>query len=295
MLLKSSKILFLVIFLTFSIILQNCGGSSPGVDGNAQTQSEENQQQEKMSDIEQLLGIEGSESQSKTKPNEKNDDILTLLGAGEKPKEVDANKSSSQNQTRDNSSNIVEDKPAAMPVTTTQKADPNMEKQLRDKDAEIQRLRNELMNKEATIQRLENAPPPTASGKVIESTIPDYEYENIYQQGLAQFNDRNYKEAISVFERLLGSNDNHSLSDNAQYWIGESHYMMGNYKEAILDFEKVFSYPNANKKDHAQFKLGKCYERIGDKNRAREEYQRFLSLYPKSDLRSKAEKALQNI
>ena len=293
MLVKSSKIMLLMVFIALAIFIQNCGGSSPDVQANTQSQSEENQQKEKMSDIEQLLGIENTESQSKTKPNEKNDDILTLLGAGEKPKEV-GTKSTSRTQ-NDPEPVVQKTTPPVVTPVKTQTSSPEMEKQLRNKDSEIQRLKNELMNKEATIQRLESTPRSSVSGTVIASTIPDHEYDNMYQQGLAQFNNRNYKDAISVFERLLGSNDNHSLSDNAQYWIGESHYMMGHYKTAILDFEKVFSYPNANKEDHAQFKLGKCYERLGDKSRAREEYQRFLSLYPKSDLRGKAEKALQTI
>lgn len=109
------------------------------------------------------------------------------------------------------------------------------------------------------------------------------------------FNDRNYQNAIEAFESLLASQANHSLADNAQFWIGECHYALGQYKKALIDFEKVFTFPKSNKNDSAQFKLGLCYLRLGDKSKAREEFQRLVDVYPKSEYLKRAQSHLQEL
>lgn len=278
------KLIIWGIALTLNVfLLTGCGGGSPEVQTNTQTAGENNSQKEDMSDIEALLGIEASKTQDKTKPKEKDDELLTLLGANEKPKEVNTKSTSTQNS--EPSSTF-----AATPPPTKSSND-----QLRKKDAEIQRLKNEIKDKDMKIQRLESAPAYAATATVLPSDISDEEYKGLYEQGLELFNNRQYNDAITVFKRLISSNDGNSLSDNAQYWIGESNYMMGKYKTAIMDFEKVFTYSNSNKLDYAQFKLGKCYERLGDKQRAKDEFERFLDQYPKSSLSSNAKKEIQKL
>jgi len=83
--------------------------------------------------------------------------------------------------------------------------------------------------------------------------------------------------------------------DNAQYWIGECHYAMRQYEKAIMDFEKVFTFPKSNKLDDAQFKLGLCYIRKGENQKAREEFQRLLDVYPKSEYLGRAESHINSL
>lgn len=82
------------------------------------------------------------------------------------------------------------------------------------------------------------------------------------------------------------------LADNAQYWIGECYYSLKNYQRAIIEFEKVFSFPNSNKNDDAQFKLGLCYAAIGNRVKAREEFQRLIDYFPKSEYVTRAKQFL---
>ena len=77
---------------------------------------------------------------------------------------------------------------------------------------------------------------------------------------------------------------NHSYADNAQYWIGESYYAMGRYQEAIMAFEKVFTFPQSNKNDWAQFKIGQCYFKMGDREQAQQEFQQLIDNYSDSEL-----------
>jgi len=105
-----------------------------------------------------------------------------------------------------------------------------------------------------------------------------------YQEALDVFHQHEYRQAINQFEQLLATDMNNDLSDNAQYWIGECYYAMGQYQEAIMAFEKVFTFRFSNKNDYAQFKIGQSYFKMGDKERANQEFQQLLDTYPDSEL-----------
>lgn len=106
--------------------------------------------------------------------------------------------------------------------------------------------------------------------------------EKKYQVALHEFESGKYDRALNLFEALLESGQDNSLSDNCQYWIGESFFAKGEYWQAIIEFEKVFTFPKSNKKEDAQLKLGMCYIKLGDLESARRELTRLLSKYPDS-------------
>jgi tol-pal system protein YbgF len=108
-------------------------------------------------------------------------------------------------------------------------------------------------------------------------------YSSRYQEALQAYRAKRLGESIQKFESLLAENAKNSLADNCQYWIGEAYYDQGQYNQAILSFEKVFSYPSSNKDDSAQLKLGLCYVKLNDRTKAREEFQKLLNNYPSSE------------
>lgn len=159
--------------------------------------------------------------------------------------------------------------------------------ELTEKDREISELRSQLTEKEMQVTDLETRsekaqrnPSPRSVGKTGE---PSREFRSRYEQALGAFKARNYREAISLFTELMSLETNNSLSDNCQYWIGESYYGLGDYNQSITEFERVFSFPSSNKSDDAQLKLGLCYMKLGDKTQARSEFDRLLAIYPGSE------------
>jgi tol-pal system protein YbgF len=108
-------------------------------------------------------------------------------------------------------------------------------------------------------------------------------YGNRYQEALQAYRARRFSEAIQKFENLLTENAKNSLADNCQYWIGEAYYDQGNFNQAIVSFEKVFSFPSSNKDDSAQLKLGLCYIKLNDKTKARDEFRKLINNYPSSE------------
>ncbi|MCH7955206.1 MAG: tetratricopeptide repeat protein, partial [Candidatus Marinimicrobia bacterium] len=77
------------------------------------------------------------------------------------------------------------------------------------------------------------------------------------------------------------------LSDNAKYWIGESYFGIGNYTKALSAFEVVLTYPQSNKNDYAQFKIGLCLLKLKKEPQAYAAFQSFIDSYPESELMSR--------
>lgn len=233
-------------------------------------------------DVDDLIG-EQKDTQSKESDEA---EVLKLLGITPDSGEVKTTEASVSGE-------------AAKPVAEDLENDVEQLKQeLLQKDREIYELRSELTKKEMKISELQAQPQatertPATSGSRAKLSAVDFKTR--YQHALDQFRAREYESAISVFRDLIASNPNHELADNCQYWIGECYYGLGNYNQAIAEFEKVFSYPNSNKNDDAQLKLGICYVKLGDKAQARAEFERLLSIYPDSEYRSLAQKYLARL
>jgi len=113
--------------------------------------------------------------------------------------------------------------------------------------------------------------------------------DGMYKTALEAYFDGNYKNAIRYFEKLISVDDSHELSDNAQYWIGESYFALGQYEDAMGTFELVLTYPQSNKNDYAQFKIGLCLLKLDKRNQASAAFQSFLNSYPESELVNRVE------
>jgi tol-pal system protein YbgF len=146
-------------------------------------------------------------------------------------------------------------------------------------NAESQLTLQNNANAQASSQQ---AAAPARADRVIPS-LPADSFTARYQEALQSYRAKNYREAIQKFETLLASDSRHSLADNCEYWIGESYYDLQNYQQAIVAFEKVFTHPKSNKDDSAQLKLGMCYLRLNEKEKAREEFQKLVRDYPASE------------
>lgn len=162
--------------------------------------------------------------------------------------------------------------------------------QLKDKNAQLQ---EQLRQKEKEISKLKQKLSLLQKGKVRSRSLSRDEFSIRYKEALNEYYAGNYRQAIERFAYLLAINSHHELSDNCQYWIGESYYSLKQYEQAIKAFRKVFTYQDPNKWDDAQMKLWLCYLRLGDKARAQEELQRLFTDYPNSEYVSKAKELLK--
>ncbi|MBN1997538.1 tetratricopeptide repeat protein [candidate division KSB1 bacterium] len=162
----------------------------------------------------------------------------------------------------------------------------DLETQSQEKTEQVSKLKTELSVKDDRIRELENK----LSGESGSATVRvGNSFKSQYDQALSLYKSRKYKEALARFDELLNSSKTNDLIDNCQYWKGECYYGIGDYQQAIIEFQKVFAFENSNKFDDAQLKLGLCYLQLKDNAKAKSEFEKLLYNYPDSEYAGKAQ------
>ncbi|MBT4482990.1 MAG: tetratricopeptide repeat protein, partial [Candidatus Latescibacteria bacterium] len=146
-----------------------------------------------------------------------------------------------------------------------------------DNNATIQEIRENQTFMNDQIVRLDSSirtkrPSASRPGAASAFKPGGFDVNASYKGARDEYYSRRYESAISGFTELLTVAPNNDLADNAQYWIGECYYAIGNFEKALDAFEKVFNFPDSNKLSDAQIKLGLTYLKLGNTNNALEEF-----------------------
>lgn len=139
-------------------------------------------------------------------------------------------------------------------------------------------------------QRKTSKPLPRS---VDESAAFNSEFGAAYQDALDDFYVRNYQRAIRKFRDLVARGDHPELADNCQYWIGEAYFAMGNYYQAVAEFQKVLPIERSNKADDAQLMIGLAFLKAGDAELARTELNTAINFGGGSEAAKKATRYLE--
>ncbi len=178
--------------------------------------------------------------------------------------------------------------PAAEPTKEDlQKRIVELEAEINDRNVQVANLKAELAEKEKQLQQVSPASESAVERPV--GTAAGGTFKERYDIALSYYNEHQYRRALRIFNELLSSGRNSGLLDNCQYWKGECHYGLGDYNQAIIEFEKVFLYQNSNKLDDSQLKLGLCYLKLGNIEKAKSEFRKLVENYPDSEYVSNAE------
>jgi len=119
---------------------------------------------------------------------------------------------------------------------------------------------------------------------------------DIYKDAYETFHKGDLEGARRKFEAFLKQYPNTELSDNAQYWIGETYYLKQDFERAILEYEKaIVKYPEGDKIPAALFKQALAFLDLGDKANARNLLKRVIEKYPRSEQAEMAKKKLETI
>jgi tol-pal system protein YbgF len=116
--------------------------------------------------------------------------------------------------------------------------------------------------------------------------------EQEYSAALATFRSREHGQAVLDFIDFIAKHPKHPLAGNAQYWIGEAYWTQRDYRQALVEFEKVSEYGPAKTPD-ALVKIGLCHARLRDASRAERAWQRVIREYPKSEAAGLAQSLLR--
>lgn len=173
---------------------------------------------------------------------------------------------------------------------------------------------NDLKNKEKS--KLEEG-----SDKKKESPIPKDEYEldlakpyvnenfkknlakyqlkseiELYRSAFQLVKDKKYNESIDSFNAFLYLFPKSKYAANAQYWLSESIYALGDYVNSMINFAKVVeNYPNSSKIADAKLKIGYCYYSIKKWKEARFIFSSIMKDYPNTSLSQLADKKIKSM
>jgi tol-pal system protein YbgF len=119
---------------------------------------------------------------------------------------------------------------------------------------------------------------------------------DLYKDAYETFHRGDLEGARRKFEVFLRQYPNTELSDNAQFWIGETYYLKKDFERAILEYEKaIVKYPEGDKIPAALFKQALAFLELGDKTNARNLLKRVIEKYPHSEQAEMAKKKLETI
>jgi tol-pal system protein YbgF len=93
-----------------------------------------------------------------------------------------------------------------------------------------------------------------------------------------------HPEAVAALRGFIARHPRHDYADNAQYWLGETHYAQKDFVHALSEFRKVIEvYPRGNKVPDALLKVGYCHLALGQGEKARAVLEQVVTMYPKSE------------
>jgi tol-pal system protein YbgF len=100
----------------------------------------------------------------------------------------------------------------------------------------------------------------SANTEDFSTNITSSDEQNAYQSAFDTLKEGRYEKAKTELKTFLQNHPTSSFSGNAQYWLGEAHYVTREFKQAIDEFKKVLSnYPSSLKIPDAMLKLGYTY------------------------------------
>ena len=137
-------------------------------------------------------------------------------------------------------------------------------------------------------------PPPQPSAST-PSTDDTPECQDLYRGAVQLFQDQKYNPAIQEFRTFQRRCPESQMADDAQYWIGESHYVQNDYNRAILEFNDVLSYRRGDRVAAALLRQAQGFLAIGDKTDARLILQKLVSDHPSAAQTIEAQTMLQTL
>jgi tol-pal system protein YbgF len=113
--------------------------------------------------------------------------------------------------------------------------------------------------------------------------------KQLYETAYGYLLQRDYGAAEAAFDDFLKRHPSDSLSGNAQYWLGESHFVRGQYKAAASAFLKGYqTYGQSQKAPDSLLKLAMSLDRLGQRDAACSSYAELNIKFPNAPQSVKA-------
>lgn len=120
--------------------------------------------------------------------------------------------------------------------------------------------------------------------------------EAVYQRAFKLLKESQYDQAQKAFKDFLKDYPDTDFSDNAQYWLGETNYVMQKYDIAINEYQTLLTtFPDSKKVSHALLKIGYSYAELGNASDAEKTLTEVKKQYPGTTAARLADERLRKI
>jgi tol-pal system protein YbgF len=136
-------------------------------------------------------------------------------------------------------------------------------------------------------------PPPVTD---VPPPVPSGNEQADYQHAIRLLKLGRYDEAKGAIESFLHNYPQGEYADNAQYWLGETLYVMRDTKAALAEFRKVVdTYPASGKIPDALLKIGFIHADLEEWAQAREALSEVTTRHPDSSAARLASERLERL
>ena len=135
----------------------------------------------------------------------------------------------------------------------------------------------------------------TEAGSALPAIDPAREQQD-YQAAFDLLTSERYEDAERAFRSFLATYPGGQFADNAQYWLGETCYVMRRFETALQEFNGLIAnFPQSPKLTHAMLKVGYIHDELGRPGEAKEALGALIEGHPGSTAADLARKRLQRL
>jgi tol-pal system protein YbgF len=132
-------------------------------------------------------------------------------------------------------------------------------------------------------------PPRAATSAPVGQPTSDAGAKQLYETAYGFLLQTNYSAAEAAFDDFINRYPNDALSGNAQYWLGESFFVRGQFKQAASAFLKGYqTYGKGAKAPDSLLKLAMSLDRLGQRDAACSSFGELATRYPSAAASVKA-------
>ena len=134
------------------------------------------------------------------------------------------------------------------------------------------------------------------SGETQQAPAESGDVKAQYDQAFADLKALRYDRSAQKFSNFLNNHPDSEYADNAQYWLGESFYAVGNYGQALEAFDRLLDrYPDSPKAKDALLKIGYTHYEMENWQQARAALERARQEHPDSTVARLANSRLRTM
>jgi TolA-binding protein len=173
---------------------------------------------------------------------------------------------------------------------------------IEDMNGRMGKLERQLVDMNNTIKVMQAppvAPPPSGPGitpgGMAGAPPAGVSAESLYANSLRDKESGNYDMALEGFNNYLKFFGNTDTAPNAQYYIGEIHFLRKQYDNALDAFEAVERYPDNAKTLDALFMKGRTLVAMQQRTAGADQFQEVIARAPRSALAQRSREEIKKL